>query len=203
MNIKAFIRGDSTLNPSQKKSREVFFYLVFGALTTLVNMVSFIIFDKLFDARHVFLAMGSLHFDLLGEDVLNLTVAWIVAVIFAFITNRAFVFASKGPILKEFAGFVTSRIVTLIAFEIGTFKLCILILQNGFGIDKGVVLFSVLGLTCTYKYLVKLINSILVVIGNYVLSKIFVFNKSDSTRKEDGKKTDISEHEECDANSEQ
>ena len=203
MNIKAFIRGDSTLNPSQKKSREVFFYLVFGALTTLVNMVSFIIFDKLFDARHVFLAMGSLHFDLLGEDVLNLTVAWIVAVIFAFITNRAFVFASKGPILKEFAGFVTSRIVTLIAFEIGTFKLCILILQNGFGIDKGVVLFSVLGLTCTYKYLVKLINSILIVIGNYVLSKIFVFNKSDFTRKEDGKKTDISQNEECDANSEQ
>ena len=203
MNIISFIRGDSTLNPSQKKSREVFFYLVFGALTTLVNMISFIVFDKLFGARHVFLTIGSLHFDLLGGDILNLTVAWIVAVVFAFITNRAFVFASKGPILKEFAAFVTSRIATLIAFEIGTYKLCILILQNGFGIDKGVVLFSVVGLTCTYKYLVKLINSVLVVIGNYVLSKIFVFNKTGSNRKEDCKKADITEHKECDANSEQ
>jgi len=203
MNIISFIRGDSTLNPSQKKSREVFFYLVFGVLTTLVNMASFIVFDKLFGASHVFLALGDYHFDLLGEDVLNLTVAWIVAVVFAFVTNRAFVFASKGPILKEFFSFVTSRIATLIAFEIGTFKLCILILENGFGIDKGVVLFSVVGLTCTYKYVVKLINSILVVIGNYVLSKIFVFNKTDSTRKETGKKAVISDHEECDANSEQ
>jgi len=203
MNIKAFIRGDNTLNPSQKKSREVFFYLVFGGLTTLVNMVSFIVFDKLFDARHVFLALGDYHFDLLGEDVLNLTTAWIVAVIFAFVTNRAFVFVSKGPILKEFFSFVTSRIATLIAFEIGTFKLCILILENGFGIDKGAVLFSVVGLTCTYKYVVKLINSVLVVIGNYVLSKIFVFNKSGSARKEDDKKADISDHEECDTNSEQ
>lgn len=203
MNIKEFIRGDNTLNPSQKKSREVFFYLVFGGLTTLVNMVSFIIFDKLFGASHVFLALGDYHFDLLGEDVLNLTVAWIVAVIFAFVTNRAFVFASKGPILKEFFSFITSRIATLVVFEIGTFKLCILILQNGFGIDEGVVLFSVVGLTCTYKYIVKLINSVLVVIGNYVLSKVFVFNKSGSARKEDDKKADISDHEECDANSEQ
>jgi len=202
MKIKSFILGDITLNPSQKKAREVFFYLVFGGLTTLVNMVSFILFDKLFGARHVFLTLGSFHFDLLGNDVLNLTIAWIVAVTFAFITNRAFVFVSKGPIFKEFFSFVTSRIATLVVFEIGTFKLLLLILQHGFGINNSVVLFSVVGVTCTYKYLVKLINSVLVVIGNYVLSKIFVFNKSGPSRKGEGRKAEISDQEECDADDE-
>lgn len=180
MNVFSFIRGDDTLNPSQKKTREIFFYLVFGGLTTVVNLISFIIFDKIFGSQHAYVTIGSLRIDLLAYDVVNLTVAWIVAVIFAYVTNRKFVFGSKGPVIKEFIGFVTSRIATLIAFEIGTFELCILILQSGLGIDKNIVVFSAAGYTCTYLYLVKILNSVLVVIGNYVLSKLFVFRAARS-----------------------
>jgi len=182
MNVISFLRGDNSLNPSVKKTREIIFYLVFGGLTTVVNLISFVIFDKIFGAQHAFFTLGSLHFDLLGYDVLNLIVAWIVAVIFAYTTNRKFVFRSKGPVFKEFFGFVTSRIATLIAFEIGTFELCILILQSGFGIDKNIVAFTIAGQTCTYLYIVKLLNAVLVVIGNYVLSKLFVFRTADTKK---------------------
>lgn len=180
MKIASFLRGDNSLKPSQKRTREIFFYLFFGVLTTLVNLAAFIIFDKIFGARHAYVTLGSFRFDLLGYDVLNLTVAWIISVIFAFITNRTFVFVSKGPVFKEFIGFVTSRIVTLVAFEIGTFELCILFLQYGLGIDKNIVLFSLAGRTFTYLYVVKLLNSVLVVAGNYILSKIFVFRTKNS-----------------------
>ena len=175
MNVVSFIRGDSTLKPSEKKSREILFYLIFGVLTTVVNLISFVIFDKIFGTQHAFVTLGSLHFDLLAYDVLNLITAWIIAVIFAYITNRTFVFGSKGPVFKEFIGFVTSRIATLVAFEIGTFELCIMILQSGIGIDKSIAVFSIAGHTFTYLYLVKLLNAVFVVIGNYILSKLFVF----------------------------
>jgi putative flippase GtrA len=106
---------------------------------------------------------------------MNQTVAWIIAVIFAYITNRIFVFNSNGPVFKEFIVFISSRIATLLAFELGTFELFVLLLQNVIGIDKNVAAFSIFGQTCTYLYLVKLFNSVFVVIGNYILSKIFVF----------------------------
>ena len=175
MNIVLFLKGDSSLSPSDKRKREILFYLIFGGLTTLVNIVSFMTFDKIFGEKHLFLTLGNLQADLLGYDVMNQTVAWIIAVIFAYVTNRIFVFNSKGPVFKEFIGFVSSRIATLLAFELGTFELFILLLQNVIGIDKNVVAFSIFGLTCTYLYLVKLLNSVFVVIGNYILSKIFVF----------------------------
>lgn len=198
MNIASFLRGGNSLNPSEKRTREIFFYLFFGVLTTLVNLAAFIIFDKIFGDRHAFITLGGLRLDLLGEDILNLTVAWIIAVIFAYITNRTFVFSAKGPVIKEFISFVTSRIFTLAAFEIGTFKLCIFILQSGLGIDKGSVLFSIAGNTFTYLYVVKLMNSVLVVVGNYILSKIFVFKA-----KKGLDDTDPITDGECDKNGEQ
>ncbi len=183
MNIVSFLKGDSTLSSSSQKKREIFFYLIFGGLTTLVNLVSFTVFDKLFGSQHLLIAFGNVQIDLLGYDVMNQTVAWIIAVIFAYVTNRIFVFKSKGPVFKEFIGFVSSRVATLLAFELGTFELFVLLMQNVIGIDKNVVAFSVFGLTCTYLYLVKLLNSIFVVIGNYILSKIFVFRTKKVSRK--------------------
>lgn len=175
MNIVSYLRGDSSLLPAQKRIREIILYFFFGGLTTLVNFISFVVFDKIFGSRQAFISIGSLRFDLLAYDILNNTVAWAIAVTFAYITNRTFVFGSKGPIMREFFGFVTSRIATLVAFELGTFELFILILQNGFGIDKGIVLLTFAGQSWTYLYLVKILNSVLIVIGNYILSKIFVF----------------------------
>lgn len=182
MNVVSFLRGDDSLNPAEKKSREIIFYLVFGGLTTIVNLVTFTIFKKIFGGMDIFGYLGNPDAEQNTFTLLDQTVSWVIAIIFAFITNRIFVFGSRGPVIKEFVGFVTSRIATLIVFELGTFFLCLLILENGIGIDQDAVAFSFAGLTCTYVYIVKLLNSVLVVIGNYILSKLFVFRKGRANR---------------------
>jgi len=108
-------------------------------------------------------------------DVLNITVSWILAVLFAYVTNRIFVFRSKGSVFKELMGFFASRIATLIIFEIGLFELGIFILENPMGLDKEDIAFSIGNFSGKYKLGVKLLVAVFVVIGNYVLSKIFVF----------------------------
>ena len=186
MNIVAFIRGDASLKPSEKKSREIISYLIFGVLTTVVNLVTFAIFKKIFGGLDIFGFLGNPKLEQNVFTLLDQTVSWVAAIIFAFITNRIFVFDSKNPIFKEFVGFVTSRIATLIVFELGTFELALLILQNGFGIDQEAVAFSIAGLACAYVYIVKLLNSVLVIVGNYILSKLFVFRKRGDNKSREG-----------------
>ena len=186
MNIVSFIRGDDSLKPAEKKSREIIFYLVFGVLTTIVNLVTFAVFKKLFGGLDMFGFLENPKLELHTFTLLDQIVSWVTAIIFAVITNRIFVFGSKGPLIKEFVGFVTSRIATLIVFELGTFELCLLILENGMGIQQDAVAFSIAGLTCTYVYIVKLLNSVLVIVGNYILSKLFVFRKRGDNKPGEG-----------------
>jgi len=178
MDIKALIKGDSSLSAAQKRTREIFLYLVFGGLTTAVNLISFGIFRSIFLGQSVMI----LKFDIL--DSINNTVAWTLAVLFAFVTNRTIVFSSKGPFFKEMLSFFASRVVTLIVFEIGTFELFKLLLEKGFGLDKDSTAFSIGAFDCPYVYIVKFLNSVfLVVVGNYVLSKLFVFRGAKSAEK--------------------
>ena len=65
------------------KNKEIIKYLIFGILTTLVNILCFYILDKL------------------NIDIyINNTISWIVSVIFAFITNKLYVFESKSLDIK-------------------------------------------------------------------------------------------------------
>ena len=88
-------------------------------------------------------------------------IAWICAVTFAFVTNKIFVFESRttsvSAISKEMISFASSRVLTLILQEIIVFGLH----------DK-------LGLS---EYIVKIPATVLVVILNYILSKLFVFRR--------------------------
>ena len=86
-----------------KKHREVLAYLVFGVLTTLLNIVLYALFSRLF-----------------GYEAAN---SWgnvldnVICILFAYVTNRAFVFASRTrgrAALKEFGAFVTCRLGTLV-----------------------------------------------------------------------------------------
>ncbi len=176
--LSAWIRGDSTLSASEKKTREIVLYFIFGALTTLVNLISFIGFDKLFGMYEVPLTIAALRFDLL--DAVNTTIAWILAVLFAFVTNRAFVFCSKGPFFREMIGFFSSRILTLIVFEIGFLQLGILIVEQVLLQSKDTSIFAIGTFTVTYLYMVKIAIAVFVVIGNYILSKLFVFRQKKS-----------------------
>ena len=154
------------------KTREIVMYLVCGAFTTAVNLLSFAIFDYFVKAEF-YVTLLYWRFDLLL--LLNNSIAWILAVISAFVTNRLLVFHSNGSVIKEFLTFTASRIITFLVFEVGTFALFVMICENVFGLPKDDVFFSIFGYDVTYLFTVKIINSILVVIVNYVLSKLFIF----------------------------
>ena len=130
-----------------KKYKEQINYIVVGGMTTLVNFVIYAI-DMYF-----------------GMDMMiNLVVSWVVAVIFAYVTNRIVVFESKeNNILHEFTKFVSSRIASLL-IEMLLMKICV----DFIGIKE---------------YLAKVGVAIVVVIVNYVLSKLWVFSKNNDNEK--------------------
>ena len=89
-------------------------------------------------------------------------ISWIVAVIFAYFTNRKFVFESKNQNkLKEFISFVVARIATLL-LEMFIMWFFVTLLKP----DLCVVIFT-------------LVAQVAVIIGNYIFSKLFVFKKTD------------------------
>lgn len=132
------------LNWSKKlfyKNKEVWVYLFFGGLTFIVAMGSF--------------AFGLRFWDALIANIFS----WIVAVIFAYVTNRTWVFHSqvKGikNIFSEMISFMGGRLATL-------------------GMEEAVIWIGV-DLLNVNEMIVKVVAQILVIIGNYVISKVFIF----------------------------
>lgn len=133
------------------KYEEILVYLVVGVLTTIVSWAAKFIFNALvFD--------NTPHPTPFQNLVLS-TVCWVAGVIFAFFTNRKYVFKSNGPMLKEAPKFVLSRVSTYI--------LDIVVMQ---------LLGNVLGINI---YVATFVSAVLVMITNYLFSKLFVFNKKD------------------------
>ena len=122
------------------RSYEVLSYLFFGGCTTLVNIVTFWLLRLL----------------KVGVYTSN-TIAWVLSVLFAFITNRLFVFQSKGKILKEIVSFFGFRLLSLL-FDMGIMYLFIDVLKWN-------------------DIISKVIANIFVIIINYVFSKVFIFKK--------------------------
>ena len=147
-------------------NRETILYIVFGVLTTLVNYVVFYVMDRLLGLTHV-----------------SNIIAWIVAVTFAYITNKLFVFESKSwaPALvgREIVGFAGARLFSLGVEELGLF-----IFINLCHFDKFVLpltpRFSVGG-----KMLTKIGLSVIVLVMNYVFSKFVIFRKKQEDPKEE------------------
>ncbi|MGN0542503.1 MAG: GtrA family protein [Acutalibacteraceae bacterium] len=151
-------------------TREIVTYIIFGVLTTAVNLVTFYITKQIFISigwEGVFNAMlGSAGWEkalaLLGSgtDYLDATViAWTVAVIFAFVTNKLIVFESKSwkPAVagKEFVGFIGARLFSLLVELLCMFIMVTLLHWN--------------------EFVAKVIVQIIVVILNYVFSKLIIF----------------------------
>lgn len=133
------------------KYKEIIMYVIFGALTTVVNWAVYTLL---------------VHYTNAGITLSN-AAAWIVSVIFAFITNKIWVFESKSTkanmIIKELFSFITSRAVTG-AMEI----ICVPLLVK-IGLNQ-----TIFGIEGAWS---KLIVSVAVVILNYVFSKLIVFKK--------------------------
>lgn len=127
-----------------QKHREILLYVFFGGFTTVVSVGSFILFDEVLGVHE------------LMANVLS----WILAVGFAYVTNRRWVFCSKAKgkaLLAETCGFYGGRLLTL-------------------GLEEGMLLIFVtwLGVNSTA---IKLIAQFVVLTGNYVLSKFLIFRK--------------------------
>lgn len=124
------------------KNEELWNYLIIGALTTVVSIGSYSIFSKLLKINYLI------------SNVLS----WIVSVIFAYFTNRWFVFHSKEKKkFKEFMAFISSRLLTLL-------------------LDSGLMIVGVDYLKID-DLVTKILVQIVIVIANYVLSKLIVFKK--------------------------
>ena len=135
-----------------RKYEEIINYLVVGALTTIVNLA---------------VKWGLLFTILNAKDAIELQIAVIISrvagVIFAYVTNRIFVFKSKSKkILKEMLSFFAARLLTLgMEMLIMWFFVTVLKLNS----DIWVLIWTV-------------ISQILIIIFNYLFSKLFVFKKS-------------------------
>jgi len=120
--------------------RELFWYVVFGVLTTVVNILAYLLFARIFNVNYIY----------------SNIIAWFLSVLFAYITNRIWVFESKSSnIIKEASYFFAGRIFSGV-LDTGLMYVFIDLLSFG---DE----FS------------KIIIQVIVVIVNYVLSKYVVF----------------------------
>ena len=136
--------------PFWEKHREVLVYLFIGGLTTLVSWAAKFLWNFAFYA-------GTPDPTVTQNTVLSV-VESAAGIAFAYPTNRKWVFRSKNPnILAEAAGFVGSRLVTMLL-----------------GWLTNLLLVNVLGVSV---YVSTVIAAILVIIGNYVISKLLVFRK--------------------------
>jgi len=131
---------------------ETLSYLFFGCATTAVNWLSYTFFVSLVR---------------IGITWSNVA-AWCISVAFAYVTNKLFVFKSKDTkvisIFKEVALFVSSRLLS------GAVEILGVPFLIGIGLNQ-----SILGIE---GMLAKVSISVIVVIANYIFSKLIVFRKS-------------------------
>lgn len=133
-------------------SREVIVYFIAGVLATLVNVGVFALLTKVFGADRWWAS--------------NLP-AIAAAMLFAFFSNRIVVFRSHGPFFQELWKFFSSRILVSLLFEYGAMYL----------------IYNLIGFTAAFHFspgdegllYAKLITQVLVMVGNYVFSKLFIF----------------------------
>lgn len=123
---------------------ETISYLIFGVLTTIINYAAFVVCQSL-----------NIHY------LIGTIIAWVLAVLFAYVTNKLFVFKSKSwkreIIVKEFTSFIACRLVSG-AFDLGFMALSVEILSMN-------------------ESIAKLVSNVFVVLANYAFSKIFIFRK--------------------------
>ena len=120
-------------------------YVIFGILTTIVNLISYYFFSNIMSINYLISNM----------------VSWIISVLFAYVTNKFYVFNSKDTskdiIIKEFIKFVNCRLTS--------------------GIIEMILLFLLVDMLAVNDIISKLVIGVIVVILNFIFSKLFVFKK--------------------------
>ena len=124
-------------------NKDILLYLFFGGLTTVISIGSYAFFDV------------SMHMDPMVANIFS----WILAVLFAYVTNRIWVFENTAKdvkgIIQEMISFFGGRVATLLMEE--------------------AVLYVGIKILFMNSIIVKVFAQVLVVIANYIISKLFVF----------------------------
>lgn len=147
--IKAFLSD-------RERMREMISYIIFGVLTTVLNWVIYTLLTAAFGMDNH--PEGSGAYVLIGNAANG--AAWVISVLFAFFTNKRYVFRSKktaeNGAWKEFGLFVSARVLGYLIFDLGLYTLCLFVMPHQ--IDK-------------------VLMNVLVVIFNYLASKLVIFKK--------------------------
>ncbi len=133
------------------KNKEIINYLIFGVLTTVVSLVTkYLLLFTILDAKNSV------------QLQISVIISWIVACAFAYVTNRIWVFESKSKkIILEMFKFFSSRLATL---GMEMLIMFIFVTLLGLNTDMWVVIWT-------------LVAQVVIVIMNYVLSKLLVFKE--------------------------
>ena len=151
-----------------EKYKEVISYVFFGVLATVVNLVSFKIFNAVLGA-HLYL--------------LTNLISWLITVIFAYITNKLWVFESKSwkaeVVIKELIGFFGARIFSLVVEEAGLWLMIDIM-------HMGKISWDIFSFNLDGNMIAKIIMQVVVVILNYVFSKLVIFKHKNDSDKQNG-----------------
>lgn len=128
-----------------KKYQDIIAYLFFGVCTTIVNIVAY------------WLAAYPMNLGTLPSSIL----AWVAAVLFAYVTNRKWVFHSQAVTRQE----ITREMVSFFGCRLAT------------GVVDWVMMFVCVDLLHINDMLMKILTNVVVVVLNYVASKLIIFAK--------------------------
>ena len=139
------------------KYKEIVNYLFFGVLATVVSLgVKYLLLFTILNAENAF------------QLQLSVIISWVAACAFAYLTNRLWVFESKSKeIVKEMIKFFTARLATLGLEMLIMFVFVTVLELNS---DMWVIIWT-------------LVAQVLVIIGNYILSKLLVFKNKKKEEK--------------------
>ena len=123
-----------------KLDRELVLYVVFGTFTFFVNIIVYFLFENVLGVNYL----------------ISNVIAWFFSVLFAYITNRIWVFESKSPdILKEMSLFFGGRIFS--------------------GVVDTVLMYLFIDVMMIGDDISKIVVQIIVIVLNYIFSKLIVF----------------------------
>lgn len=128
---------------NRKTFRHLLLYGIFGVLTTVINIWAYWLFTRIFHVR----------------VVPSTVIAWLIAVFFAYYSNRKYVFHSSE---NSFRGMIREA-VSFFACRIAT------------GIMDVIIMYVFVYLLGLHDVIIKTVSNILVIVLNYVASKLLIF----------------------------
>lgn len=128
-----------------RKYKTLILYVFFGGLTTLINIV-------VYTAAYDYVGISNVESNIL---------AWIISVVFAYITNKIWVFESKSAKLK------------VLFYEIAAFAGC----RVATGVLDLAIMYVAVDVLILNSMIMKCVSNVVVIVANYVASKLVIFKK--------------------------